>query len=201
MIEALIKIASTLTTYEPPHDKTNKMARAPSEDSDQPRHPPSLIRVSLGAQSFCWFCHEAAHTFFMKTCCHQIHTASFARKMQSISSIHNQMRTQGTSISDLWNEPRHDKTNKMAVRPAKIQISLGIHPVWSESSLCAQWVAKEPSFLHADSQASDQTRRMPRLIWVFAWRTLILLVLSCRGSNYHLHTEMECWLFLEIHYV
>ena len=29
------------------------------------------------------------------------------------------------------NEPRHDKTNKMAVRPAKTQISLGICPVWS----------------------------------------------------------------------
>ena len=32
-------------TYEPAHDKTNKMACAPSEDSDQPGHPPSLIRV------------------------------------------------------------------------------------------------------------------------------------------------------------
>ena len=31
--------------YEPPHDKTNKMAIAPSEDTDQPAHPPSLIRV------------------------------------------------------------------------------------------------------------------------------------------------------------
>ena len=31
--------------YEPPHDKTNRMACAPSEDSVQPRHPPSLIRV------------------------------------------------------------------------------------------------------------------------------------------------------------
>ena len=30
---------------EPPHDKTNLMACAPSEDSDQPGHPPSLIRV------------------------------------------------------------------------------------------------------------------------------------------------------------
>ena len=30
---------------EPPHDKTNKMAYALSEDSDQPGHPPSLIRV------------------------------------------------------------------------------------------------------------------------------------------------------------
>ena len=30
---------------EPPHDKTNKMICVPSEDSDQPGHPPSLIRV------------------------------------------------------------------------------------------------------------------------------------------------------------
>ena len=80
--------------FEPPHDKTNKLACAPSKDSDQPGHPPSLSGVfalrmkkarflsyqlsaqrrlirlggcpgwsesSLGAQSFCWFCQEAAH--------------------------------------------------------------------------------------------------------------------------------------------
>ena len=63
------------------------------------------------------------------------------------------------------------KPTKWPVRPAKTQISLGIRPVWSESSLCAQWVAKDPSFLHADSEDSDQTGRMPRLIWVFAGRT------------------------------
>ena len=34
-------------------------------------------------------------------------------------------------------EPSHDKTNKMTVRTAKTQISLGSRPVWSESSLCA----------------------------------------------------------------
>ena len=33
--------------------------------------------------------------------------------------------------------PRHDKTNKMSVHPAKTQISLGIRQVWSESSLSA----------------------------------------------------------------
>ena len=38
------------------------------------------------------------------------------------------------------NEPPHDKTNKMTVRQAKTQI---IRPVWSESSLCTQWVAKD----------------------------------------------------------
>ena len=34
-------------------------------------------------------------------------------------------------------EPQHDKTNKWNVRPAKTWISLGIRPVWSESSLSA----------------------------------------------------------------
>ena len=75
------------------------------------------------------------------------------------------------SAKAVSSEPRHDKANKMSVRPAKTRISLGIRPVWSESSLCAQWVAKDPSFRHVDSKDSDQTGRMPRLIWVFAWRT------------------------------
>ena len=55
-------------------------------------------------------------------------------------------------------------------------------PGWSESSLCAQWVAKGQSFLHVDSEDSDQTGRVSRLIWVFAGRTLTLLVLSRGGS-------------------
>ena len=58
------------------------------------------------------------------------------------------------------NEQRHDKTNRTSVRPAKTQISLGIRPVWAEFSLCAQCVAKDPSFLHADSEDSDQTGRI-----------------------------------------
>ena len=52
----------------------------------------------------------------------------------------------------------------------------------NQSLLCAQWVAMDPRFLHGDSEDSDQTGRMPRLIWVFAGQTLILLVLSCCGS-------------------
>ena len=55
-------------------------------------------------------------------------------------------------------------------------------PSLSESSMCAHWVAKYPSVLHADSEDPDQVGRMPRLIWVLAGRTVILLVLSCRGS-------------------
>ena len=51
------------------------------------------------------------------------------------------------------------KPTKWHVRSAKTQISLGIRPAWSESSLCAQWVAKDASFLHADSE--DWSGRMP----------------------------------------
>ena len=81
------------------------------------------------------------------------------------------------SVTVMWQqtlefEPPHDKTNKMTVRPAKTQISLGIRPVWSKSSLCTQWVAKDPNFLHADSEDSDQTGRIPSLCWAhmpFCW--------------------------------
>ena len=74
------------------------------------------------------------------------------------------------------------KPTKWHVHPAKTQISLGIRPVWSESSLCAQWVAKDTRVLHADIKDSDQTGQMPRLICVFAGRTVSLLVLLCCSS-------------------
>ena len=44
------------------------------------------------------------------------------------------------------------KPTKWYLRPANTQISLEIRPFWSVSSLCAQWVVKEPSFLHADCE-------------------------------------------------
>ena len=80
---------------EPHRDKTNKIACVPSEDSDQPGHPPGLIRV-------------------------------FA------------VRSMGS-----WG---------------------------SKLSSCGQW--------RLWSDWAD----VPRLIWVFAGRTAVLLVLSCRGS-------------------
>ena len=76
------------------------------------------------------------------------------------------------------------QNQQCAVRPAKTQISLGIRPVWSESTLSA-WRKPESLAAHwVHSEDSDQTMRMPTLIWVFTGRTLILLVLSCRGSFY-----------------
>ena len=67
------------------------------------------------------------------------------------------------------------KPTKLLVRPVKTQISLGIHPVWSESSMCTLWVAKEQMLLHADSEDSDQTGLMSRPIWVVTGTQVILL--------------------------
>ena len=46
----------------------------------------------------------------------------------------------------------------------KTLIRLGIRPVWPESSQSAPWVAKDPSFLLANSEDSDQ---MPRRTFHF----------------------------------
>ena len=53
---------------EPPHDKTNKMACAPSEDSDQPGHPHSMIRVFAACMKKAWVLSyplSGAHSHFV----------------------------------------------------------------------------------------------------------------------------------------
>ena len=73
-------------------------------------------------------------------------------------------------------------------------LSSGIRPVWSESSLSA-WRKLGSLATHwAPSEDSDQTGRMPRLSWVFAGRTVILLVLSRGGSTYF--TDSASYVFL-----
>ena len=88
-------------------------------------------------------------------------------------------------------EQHHDKTNKMTVRPVKTWLSLGIRPVWSESSLCAQWVAKDPSFLHADRELwSDWADAQADLS--LRWAHVILLVLSWGGS-FKTWQDLNCY--------
>ena len=73
--------------------------------------------------------------------------------------------------------PSMTKPTKWHLQPLKTQISLGIHPVLSDSWLCAHWVAKDQRFLHVDSCPVWSVSlcafwvlltdfRMPRLIWV-----------------------------------
>ena len=83
------------------------------------------------------------------------------------------------------------KQTKCSEHQAKTQIRLGGSaqwPVWSDSSLCAQWIAKDPRYIHATGEDSDQTGRMLRLIWVFPGRTchfigFVMLRLILSGSQ------------------
>ena len=106
------------------------------------------------------------------------------------------------------------KPTKWHVLLAKTQISLGIRPVWSESSRCAQWVVKDPTFFHVDSKDSDQTGRMPRLIWIFAGCTchfvgfdmrrlisksffgITILKVRCSGPKHCSSISMWCFLIV-----
>ena len=94
----------------------------------------------------------------------------------------------------------------MQVHPANTQTSLGIRPVWSESLLSTQWIAKDPSFIDADSEASDQTGQMPRLIRVYAERTCHFVGFVMRRLNFILNfpyspQELMLWVGILIAYV
>ena len=70
-------------------------------------------------------------------------------------------------------------------------------------------VAKDPRFLHVDSEDSDQTGWMSRLILVFAGRTVIVLVLSYVGSfvsrssrfSFSINHHQHCFYFTEISFI
>ena len=163
----------------------------PSEDSDQLGHPPSLIRVfavhsmdCYGPKlSSCWqqrlwsdWANAQADLSL-----HWAHTNFVGFVMSRLKSFTDLVPLLSAGLII---EPPHDKTNNVAVWPANTPISLGIRPVWSESLLCTQWVAKEPSFLPADSEDSEQTGQMPRLIWVFAGRTCHFVGFVMRWLNW-----------------
>ena len=81
------------------------------------------------------------------------------------------------SKNSITNEPPHDKTNKVACAPSEDsdqpdQSSLS---AWRKlGSLATHW---------ANSKDSDQTGRMPKLIWVFAERTCHFVGFVIGGSN------------------
>ena len=86
-----------------------------------------------------------------------------------------------TAIGVILFEPPLDKTNKMTVRTAKTQISLGIRPVWSESLLCTQWVAKDTFFIQT-AKTLTRLSRCPGWSESSLGAHAILLVLSWGGS-------------------
>ena len=86
------------------------------------------------------------------------------------------------NLSIVWEKYTCKMSNRMTkpikwpVHPAKTQISLSICPVWSESLLSA-WRNTGPLITYwVHSEDSDQIGWMPRLIWVFVWRTSFCLI-------------------------
>ena len=76
------------------------------------------------------------------------------------------------------------KPTKWPVHQAKTQISLGIRPVWSGSSLSAWRNIGSLATHWAHTEDSHQTGRMPRLIWVVAGRTCHPVVFVTRRLKY-----------------
>ena len=108
---------------------------AHSEDSDQTGRMPRLIWVFAG------------HTVILLVLSRCSFCVSFNNERVNISKV-SMCYPYFVWLCGFYHwpfEPPRYKTNIASVRPAKTQISLGTRPVWSESSLCAQWVAKGPS--------------------------------------------------------
>ena len=72
---------------------------------------------------------------------------------------------------DIWATMSENVPSDMHGHPVKIQISLHIHEVWSESSIETYLIAMDAKFIHADNKDSDQTAQICRLIWVFVGHT------------------------------
>ena len=189
-----------------PLDKPNKIAYAPSEDSDQ-LHPAqseqSLLSAlrKLGSLAIHWTHSKdwsvwvdaqadlsllGAQWFFWF--CHEaahifVHYNMHLRWCATLCSM---------SRCTQRFEPWHDKTNEMGVRTAKTQISLGISPVWSvfavrsmghkvsscrQQRLWSDW---------ADAQADPSLRWahshivgfvMSRLIYIYIFTVLHIILL------------------------
>ena len=97
--------------FEPCHEKTNKMACAPSEDSDQPGHPPSLIRLFAVRMKKHWVLSYtlSAHRRLWTDCAdaqtdHSLrwaHTHFVGFVMSWLNCVHSGHRSACTSVQSL----------------------------------------------------------------------------------------------------
>ena len=125
------------SVYEPPHDKKKKktttkkkqqqktkkkkMACAPSEDSNQPEHPPSLIRVFAVRMKKVWILSfPASHSAHWA----DIHFVGFVMRRLSYDcdtslTSHCFATSTKMQIFPSSKKPEHDKTNKMTCAPSE----------------------------------------------------------------------------------
>ena len=151
----------SLQVFKPPRDKTNKMACAPSEDSDQPGHPPSLIRVFAVRMKNAWFL-----SYPLSGC------PGWSEYSLGAHAILLVLSWGGSFICYcVYIELEQDKTNKMTCAPREDLDQSAHARCLIRVSLGTLWIAKDPMFLQADNEDSNQTGQMPRMIWDFVGRT------------------------------
>ena len=150
--------------------------------------------------SFSWFCHEAVIVghrkfyfyvvFLSQHSPHSRHTSpncqgNFQVYQHLLTELWTQRKSLQCGAIPIWEKsqspliPRPTwemsrlvtKPTKWHVRPAKTQITLGIFPVWSESSQSTWRNIGLLTTYWAHREDSDPTGQIPRLIWVFAGRT------------------------------
>ena len=76
---------------------------------------------------------------------------------------------QGHNTATVGLKPR---TSRSGVRHSTTEPPRSPRPVWSEPLQCAQWVAKDPSFLHTDSEDGADAQTDLSLCWEhmpFCW--------------------------------
>ena len=157
--------------YEPPHDKTNKMAWDGC---------PGWSESSLGTHVI----------LLVLSCCGSIIMFVFQRHRVRIIPVTQALYRWKDTDSDFF---VYGFEKKVHAPSYPQQCCCGCSLLWDAPSNSyfkkSPWKWRtsprklEPLATHwAHSEDSDQTGRMPRLIWVFAGLTVTLLVLSCRGT-------------------
>ena len=122
-------------------------------------------------RSFCWFCHEAAHIFSLNSeHVYDLEKLYWAQEQIILIKLSScwiafapSIKTVQTLTDINWAAAWQNQQNELCAQQRLI--SLDIHSP-DQFLLCALWVANDQRFLHADSEDSDQTGRMPRLIGV-----------------------------------
>ena len=99
----------------------------------------------------------------------------------AVKICHDGMLEDTNSLYNIWAAAWQNQQNDLCVQRRP---SMGIRQVWSESLLCTLKEAIDLKLLHVDGEDSDQTGRMPILIWVYTWRTghfvgFVMLWLIC----------------------
>ena len=150
-----------------------------------------------GAQPFCWFCHVAAQIWsgstksesssdkYVSSDLFKFWMLSFDRCPDGPNQVLSPTKNYFIvfTVKVLLGHMSRDMTKPTKWLCAQRRLRSAWASVQSDQSSLSAWRKLGSLATHwAHSEDSDQTGRMPRLIWVFTGRTVILLVLSWGGS-------------------